>query len=47
MTKQTGKDLENLLQQIALDHLFIDTLRPATAIAWTSTRSASGASKAP
>lgn len=26
MTKQTDKALENLLQQIALDHLFIDTL---------------------
>ena len=26
MTKQTEKALENLLQQIALDHLFIDTL---------------------
>ena len=26
MTKQTDKDLENLLQQIALDHLFIDNL---------------------
>ena len=26
MTKQTGKALENLLQQIALDHLFIETL---------------------
>ena len=26
MTKQTDKALENLLQQIALDHLFIDNL---------------------
>ena len=26
MTKQTDKSLENLLQQIALDHLFIDNL---------------------
>ena len=26
MTKQTDKAQENLLQQIALDHLFIDTL---------------------
>ena len=26
MTKQTDKAMENLLQQIALDHLFIDTL---------------------
>ena len=26
MTKKTDKALENLLQQIALDHLFIDTL---------------------
>lgn len=26
MTKQTDKARENLLQQIALDHLFIDTL---------------------
>ena len=26
MTKQTDKALENLLQQIALDHLFIETL---------------------
>ena len=26
MTKQTNKALENLLQQIALDHLFIETL---------------------
>lgn len=26
MTKQTDKDLGNLLQQIALDHLFIDNL---------------------
>ena len=27
MTKQTDKALENLLQKIALDHLFIDTLQ--------------------
>ena len=27
MTKQTDKALENLLQQIALDHLFIDNLK--------------------
>ena len=26
MTKQTDKAQENLLEQIALDHLFIDTL---------------------
>ena len=26
MTKQADKALENLLQQIALDHLFIDNL---------------------
>ena len=26
MTEQTDKSLENLLQQIALDHLFIDNL---------------------
>ena len=26
MTKKTDKAMENLLQQIALDHLFIDTL---------------------
>ena len=26
MTKQTDKALENLLQQIALNHLFIDNL---------------------
>lgn len=26
MTKKTDNTLENLLQQIALDHLFIDTL---------------------
>jgi hypothetical protein len=26
MTKQEGKDLENLLQKIALDHLFIESL---------------------
>jgi len=26
MTKKTDKSLENLLQQIALDHLFIDNL---------------------
>ena len=26
MTKQTDKALESLLQQIALDHLFIETL---------------------
>ena len=26
MTKKTDKALENLFQQIALDHLFIDTL---------------------
>lgn len=26
MTKQTDEALENLLQQIALDHLFIDNL---------------------
>ena len=26
MTKKTDKALENLLQQIALDHLFIDNL---------------------
>lgn len=26
MTKQTAKDLDQQLQQIALDHLFIETL---------------------
>ena len=47
MTKQTDKAMENLLQQIALDHLFIDTLETRNSDRLTSTRSASGASRAP
>ena len=47
MTKPAAQTLDQQMQQIALDHLFIETLEPATATGWISMRSASGASRAP